>query len=215
MAQGQRGPGMEGWVARWYEKSTQKYDREFRELADEIASRLPKGSAVLEIAPGPGYLSVELAKRGLDVTALDISKTFIELCRGRAAAAGVSARFVEGDAAQMPFAESSFDFLICRAAFKNFSDPQGALREMWRVLRPDADGLIIDLRRDARMSDIVANIYGTHSSIFERLSGRMIFSTLRKRAYTPAEIERMLAQIPFSHTSVEADTIGMNVRLHR
>jgi ubiquinone/menaquinone biosynthesis C-methylase UbiE len=216
MAQGQRGPGMEGWVARWYEKSTKKYDPEFRELADQVAGSVRDGGAVLEVAPGPGYLAVELAKRGLDVTGLDISKTFVERGRERASSAGVDVQFVQGDAAHMPFGNGSFDFLVCRAAFKNFSDPEGALREMWRVLRPGADGLIIDLRRDAQMSDIVASLYSRHSaSLFEQLSGRMIFSTLRKRAYTAAEIEMMLSRVPFARASVERDPIGMSVHLHR
>ena len=43
---------------------------------------LPEGGDVLEVAPGPGFLSVEMAKTGrLRVTGLDISKTFVEIAR--------------------------------------------------------------------------------------------------------------------------------------
>ena len=55
--------------------------------------------------------------------------------------------FRQGDAAHMPIADGRYDFIICTAAFKNFTDPVGALREMCRVLRPGGKALIIDLRR--------------------------------------------------------------------
>ena len=48
----------------------------------------------------------------------------------------------------------SFDLIICRAAFKNFSEPLQALHEMHRVLKPGGKALIMDLRRDASLEDI-------------------------------------------------------------
>ena len=42
-----------------------------------------------------------------------------------------------------------FDFIINTAAFKNFADPVGVLREMYRVLKTNEKALIIDMRRDA------------------------------------------------------------------
>ncbi len=52
----------------------------------------------------------------------------------------------------MPFESETFDFLLCRAAFKNFTEPLQALREMCRVLKPGGRALIIDLRRDTSTS---------------------------------------------------------------
>ncbi len=78
------GLGMEGAIARWYEKNTARDMEEFRRLAGRIAGLLPAGSAVLEVAPWPGFLAVELARRGFAVTGLDISRTFIELGRRNA-----------------------------------------------------------------------------------------------------------------------------------
>src|SRR5579871_4436901 len=154
------GMGMEWAVARWYEKNTAKDMTEFQRLAERIAADVPAGSAVLEVAPGPGFLSVELAKRGFDVMGLDISKTFVELASNNAVKSGVQVRFEQGNVSQMPFANQHFDFVICRAAFKNFADPVGALNEMRRVLKPGGKGLIIDLRRDTSLSKIIASVYG-------------------------------------------------------
>jgi protein-L-isoaspartate O-methyltransferase len=60
------------------------------------------------------------------VTGLDISKTFVGLARKNAEKSGVHVRFEQGNASRMPFSDQSFDFLVCRAAFKNFADPIGA-----------------------------------------------------------------------------------------
>ena len=49
----------------------------------------------------------------------------------------------------MPFDSGSFDFVYCRAAFKNFSEPIRAIDEMNRVLKPGGKAVIVDLRKDA------------------------------------------------------------------
>ena len=64
MEKAYKGMGMEGSVARWYEKTTRKDYEEYRKLAARIAAGLPEGGDVLEVAPGPGFLSVEMAKTG-------------------------------------------------------------------------------------------------------------------------------------------------------
>src|ERR1700719_705668 len=59
-----RGISMEGGLATWYAKITRKDLCEFERLARELAKDLPVNARVLEIAPGPGYLSIALAKLG-------------------------------------------------------------------------------------------------------------------------------------------------------
>ena len=208
------GMGMEGWVARWYEKNTAKDMREFCRLADRIAGLVSAGSAVLEVAPGPGFLSVELAKRGLAVTGLDISKTFVALARNNAENSGVDVRFEQGNASKMPFADQSFDFLVSRAAFKNFADPVGALREMHRVLKPGGRGLIIDLRRDASMADIATYVDGLEVSWPNRLFMKLVFRyLLLPRAWRADAFAKMLEQIPFGNAEIIPNAIGMEVWL--
>ena len=48
---GYKGLGMEGVIARWYAKTTSKDMDEFRQLAAELAERLPDGGEVLEVVP--------------------------------------------------------------------------------------------------------------------------------------------------------------------
>ena len=213
MAKGYKGMGMEGSVARWYEKTTRKDMNQYQELAIRLEANLPAGSDVLEVAPGPGFLSIELARSGkLHVHALEISKTMVELTGRNAADAHVNVDIEQGNASAMPFAENSFDLLVCRAAFKNFSEPVKALKEMHRVLRSGGSGVIIDLRRDTPMSAIREYVNGIGIGRINRWMTLLTFRfMLLKRAYTRDEIEQMLAKVPFRRTEVHEVAIGMEV----
>jgi ubiquinone/menaquinone biosynthesis C-methylase UbiE len=210
-----KGMAMEGVIASWYARTTSRDRAEFERLAHRIASEVAPGARVLEVAPGPGYLAVALARLGVAVTGLDISASFVRIAAENARVAGVTAEFRQGDAAAMPFAAESFDFIVCRAAFKNFGDPAGALAEMHRVLRPGGRALIIDMRSttsDAEITDY-ANGYGRGA--LDRLTMRMIFRSLRKRAYAPQALDAMAAHVPFARRAITEDMIGMEVRLDK
>lgn len=142
---------IEGLMAKWYAANTGEMMKEYVDLARRVAGQLPEGSRVLEVAPGPGYFCIELAKLGsYSITGMDLSRTFVKMAAAKATEAGVQVQLVEGSASNMPFPRESFDFLLCRAAFKNFADPVGALKEMCRVLRPSGRALLIDLSREAQ-----------------------------------------------------------------
>ena len=166
---------------------------------------------MLEVAPGPGFLAVEMARGGrAHVTGLDISNTFVELGRKNAAAAGVQVDFRQGNASEMPFGENSFELLVCRAAFKNFSQPENALQEMRRVLRPGGTGVIIDLRRDVPMAEIERYVHGLDLGFWSRLFTTLTFRfMLLKRAYTAQELEKMLTPVGFTKVEVRAAPLGM------
>jgi ubiquinone/menaquinone biosynthesis C-methylase UbiE len=206
---------MEGMVAKWYASSTGKSMDEFTKLAQGVAEELPRGSSVLEVAPGPGYFCMELAKfRRYSITGLDISRTFVDIARRNAAIAGVRVEFRQGNASGMPFADNSFDFLLCRAAFKNFGDPVRALQEMCRVLKPGGRGVIIDLRHDAPMETINHHVDGMGLGAPSKLMTKLVFRfMLLKNAYTREQFEQMLAQANFSSTEIRAEDIGFEIRM--
>ena len=93
-----KGLPMEGMIATWYARNTGRDVRRFTDTARLVAGRVRPGGDVLEVAPGPGYLAIEMAKRGYSVTALDISKTFVRIARENAARNGVSVDVRQGNA---------------------------------------------------------------------------------------------------------------------
>jgi ubiquinone/menaquinone biosynthesis C-methylase UbiE len=209
-----KGMGMEGMIATWYAKNTGKSIAEFRDLAKRIAAQLRPGDRVLEVAPGPGYLAIELAPLGsYRITGLDVSRSFVRIASENAARARVEVDFHEGDAAALPFAADVFDLIVCRAAFKNFSDPVGALREMHRVLRPGGRALIIDMRSDASGESIADEVAKMHLGRIDAFLTRTTLSALRKRAYSKPDFERMVQATPFGRCDIAEQPIGFEVGL--
>jgi ubiquinone/menaquinone biosynthesis C-methylase UbiE len=208
-----RGIGMEGPIARWYTSTVRKHMEDYVDLAERISNALPENSRVLEVAPGPGYFSIELARRGnFRITGLDISETFVTIASENAMRAGVAIDFQQGDAAQMPLKDSSFDFILCRAAFKNFSDPVGALREMRRVLDGDGRALVIDMRRDASMGDIDTFISQHHHG-FDAIVNRIIFRFLVRRAYSEQEFREFIRASGFTNFAINRGFSGFEITL--
>jgi ubiquinone/menaquinone biosynthesis C-methylase UbiE len=210
-----KGLAMEGLIASWYANNTKGDIRSYWQCARSIADRLSPGSSVLEVAPGPGYLAIELAKLGpYRVTGLDISTSFVRIARENARRAGVEIDFRQGDAAHMPFAGDSFDFVVCRAAFKNFTDPVGALDEIHRVLRPGGRASIFDLRKEAAPEDIDAEVRGMGMSWLNSLLTRWTFRfMLLKTAYSRDALEQMVARSRFAEGEIRCDGIGFDLRL--
>jgi len=214
---GYRGLGMEGWIARWYTTNTGKDMQQYKVLAEKLAERLPAGSRVLEVAPGPGYLAIELAKRGgYHVSGLDISATFVAIAKKKAAEQRIAVDFRQGNAAAMPFADGSFDFLICRAAFKNFAQPVNALKEMCRVLVPGGRALIIDLRRDLSWRELSQAVDGMGMSAINRAFTKLAFRfMLIRRAYTKQEFQALIAQSGFKACEVQESGTGLEIELQK
>ena len=208
---------MEGSVARWYANLTKKSLDDFKTLARRTAELLPAGSRVLEVAPGPGYFAIELAKLGqYEITGLDISETFVGIARANAVQAGVNVDFQRGNASGMPFDDQSFDFILCRAAFKNFTDPLGALQEMHRVLKPGGRAMIIDLRKDASWSSIKKAADGMHLGPVDGIITKLTFKfMLLPRAYTKRLFEQLISQTHFRKIQIEEDLIGLEILLRK
>jgi ubiquinone/menaquinone biosynthesis C-methylase UbiE len=211
----QKGLPMEGLIASWYARQTGRDIEEFRQVARRIAAHLNSGSRVLEIAPGPGYLAIELTRlTGGSVTGVDISRSFVRIAEENARTAGVHVGFEVGDAADLPFPDEQFDFIVCRAAFKNFSRPLVALNEMHRVLKRGGIALIIDLRKD--FSPQAVRDYVRGRGVLNAFIVRTIFSTvLKKRAYTEESLTRLVAQSQFGQGEIRLDPIGFELWLHK
>lgn len=208
---------MEGAIAKWYAGLTAKSIDDFRALARRTAEQLPPEATVLEVAPGPGYFAIELAKLGnYRITGLDISETFVEIARTNATKARVEVDFRRGNASAMPFDDETFDFLLCRAAFKNFNEPKRALEEMHRVLKPGGQALIIDLRKDASKESIAEAVDSMHLSAINSVITKLTFRfMLLKRAYTKAALEGLILETPFRHFGIQEGLTGLEIFLKR
>jgi ubiquinone/menaquinone biosynthesis C-methylase UbiE len=90
------------------------------------------GQHLLEVASGPGHLSGRAAERGAEVEALDFASTMVD----RARASYPEVDFREGDAENIDCADNMFDGVVCAFGLLHLGDPDRAIHEAFRVLRP-------------------------------------------------------------------------------
>jgi SAM-dependent methyltransferase len=96
------------------------------------AVRLQPGTRLLDVATGPGALAAEAASRGARPFGIDLSPQMIELARRLHPAI----EFREADVEHLPFAEDTFDAVVCAFGLGHFPRPEAALAECARTLRP-------------------------------------------------------------------------------
>ena len=124
---------LEGW-----ERLGSGYQQWFTELTSQAAEALLsgtnviEGSTVLDVATGPGIVARAAVDRGAKATGVDFSESVVQLARQACPAVD----FQHADAEALPFAEDNFDAVVINFGMLHFPDPEKALAEAHRVLRP-------------------------------------------------------------------------------
>jgi ubiquinone/menaquinone biosynthesis C-methylase UbiE len=104
---------------------------------------------VLDVACGPGFLTMAFARAAARADGLDATDAFLAHARAEAESRGLrNVEFRSGDAENLPFDDGGFDVVACRAAFHHFEHPERVLAEMKRVAKPGARMLIADMLTD-------------------------------------------------------------------
>ena len=121
----------------------------FEPYAKLLAERcaLLKPSRILETAAGTGIVTraVHRAAPGAQVVATDINPAMLEFAADALRSKNVS--FRPADAENLPFAEGSFDLVLCQFGVMFFRDKIRANREARRVLRPNGHYLLVTFNR--------------------------------------------------------------------
>jgi ubiquinone/menaquinone biosynthesis C-methylase UbiE len=186
---------------------------EMKEEAKEVAAHIKDEDSVVEVAAGPGYLSIELAKLGkYKITGMDISKDFVAIAARNAKEAGVDIDFLQGNASSMPFPEKTVNFIICVLAFKNFKEPLTCLNEFYRVLKPGGIALIMDLNRNASI-DAMKRFVKTFG--LKGINASIASIIQRHGAYTKKEFETFISQTEFKDCNIEDSKMGFSVYLRK
>ncbi len=194
-----------------------QYDEMQRTLRDrgwiETPSLLKHGitnGQVLEIGYGPGYLGLEWLKQTKDtlLVGLDISPDMQALAQRNAQSYGLSARtqYRLGSCDKLPFNDNTFDAVFTNGSMHEWAIPCSAFDEIWRVLKPGGRYFISDLRRD--MNRLMHAFLWLSVRPAEMRPG---LGTSIGAAYTPLELETMLAKTCLKEGRVEGNMIGMEI----
>ena len=105
-------------------------------IAARFPGRAPEEIRVLDIATGPGFFAIILARAGYRVTAVDLTPSMLEMARQNAGETADLIDFLEMDAEALAFPDGTFDVIVTRNLTWNLPHPAEAYREWHRVLRP-------------------------------------------------------------------------------
>ena len=120
-------------------RETSNWEHLYTDILDKEVKR------ILNVGCGPGTEAILLAKMGYEVTALDFSPQMIEYTKENAKLHNVSIKTVIGDAEDLPFEGDCFDAIVSNYAMWAIPNPQKAMEEWHRVLRPGGEVAYIDV----------------------------------------------------------------------
>ena len=130
-----------GRYDRWYQsRRGALYDRVEKRAMDRLLPDASKGKRLLDIGCGTGHWSVYFARRGFDVTGVDISERMIRVARAKD---NFGSRFQVADAQNLPFADDQFDVAAAVTVIEFATHPKRVVAEMARCVKKRTGTLAI------------------------------------------------------------------------
>ena len=96
-----------------------------------------RGKRVLDIAVGSGFSAVTFARFGAEVFGIDITDYAIEQTKKNFELRGLKGTILKMDAQKLDFPDNYFDFISAHGCLMHMPDTQGAVNEIYRVLKPE------------------------------------------------------------------------------
>lgn len=158
---------------------------------------LGPGGRALDVGCGTGRLTLELARRvGPDgaVVGVDFCPAMLERAREyvRRSPHGGSVRFVTGDADALPFADAGFDCAVMGFALRAVPDPERALAEMVRVVKPG--GRVVNLELAKPVVPGFRRVYAAYLARLVPLVGRLGAGRAEPYAYLARSVREFMHQ---------------------
>ena len=143
---------VKAFAKEYWEKSAVRYnkahqlEREHASWKEFLKTIIPPeaGLEVLDVGTGTGAIALPLAATGHKVTALDLTAEMVEKAKVNAGRRGLTIDFRIGDAENLPFEDNTFDAVINKWLLWTLPNPEKAISEWRRVLKPGGRLIIID-----------------------------------------------------------------------
>ncbi len=143
---------------------------------------------VLDVGCGTGFLSLLFAKEGHKVTGVDIATNMLEKGKQKAKERGYIIDFHIEDAESLSFKDDSFDLVVNRFLISNISNPNKALIEWKRVLKPDGKLAIIEGEWKKRLYQNEFSEIDDSIPFYKGVSGEKLKSVMEKNFFQHVEL---------------------------
>jgi ubiquinone/menaquinone biosynthesis C-methylase UbiE len=200
------------WMAGDYDRFSRYMEPDARVFYEDLD--VPAGCRLLDVGCGSGQLALLAARDGVDVTGVDIAPNLIERAQARARAEGLNARFIEGDAEDLPFEDGSFDVVTSLVGAMFAPRPELVARELLRVCSPGGTIAMANWTREGFVGEMFSTfakfiapsgmpapvLWGDETVVRQRLGHGVSSMALRRRLYTftypfpPAEVVEFFRQ---------------------
>jgi SAM-dependent methyltransferase len=166
---------------------------------------------VLDVGCGAGFPLVELAERlgsSSEVHGIDLWRTAVERARAKIARRGVTnANALVGSADQLPYEDRSFDLVVSNLGINNFAEPERAMRECHRVLKPGGR-IVIATNVEGTMNELYTELRRAFQELGVRDAGARVDRLVSART-SMMRLERLLGDSRFSLVLVRASEFSM------
>ena len=146
---------------------------------------------LLDVATGTADFAIEAVRMGLDVhvSGVDISAGMLEVGREKVAARGWHDRIelIQGDSVSLPFDDHTFDAYTVAFGVRNFEDLQGGLRDMLRVLKPGAMGLVLEFSKPKHFP--IKQVFGLYFKYIMPTVGKWVSKDPSAYTYLPESVQ--------------------------
>ncbi len=182
--------------AKGYNKSVASRDgRKGKKAWQDFLKTLfgPEKLTILDVGTGPGIMALLLAGLGHTVTGVDISAEMLAIARENAVRTGFPVSFIHSDAEELPFADESFDAVINRHLLWTLLEPEKALAEWKRVLKPQGKLVIID-------GNWYPNLEGSlKNKIWRFLAASLVLLTEKRNPFVSHYSSELKLRLPLAY----------------
>ncbi|MEC7477230.1 MAG: bifunctional demethylmenaquinone methyltransferase/2-methoxy-6-polyprenyl-1,4-benzoquinol methylase UbiE [Bacteroidota bacterium] len=179
-----------------------------RMLREESPSKL------LDVATGTADFAIEAVRMGLDVnvTGVDISAGMLDVGREKIAARGWDDKIelIQGDSVALPFEEDTFDAYTVAFGVRNFEDLQGGLKDMLRVLKPGALGLVLEFSKPKHFP--IKQVFGLYFKYIMPTVGKWVSKDPSAYTYLPESVQAFPEGEAFLDQMREAGYLDVQAR---
>lgn len=185
----------------------------------QAVKRIKPVEHILDVAIGTADLAIEILRqeKALQITGIDLSKEMMAIGQNKCTKKSLDVQFVYANAQHMPFEADCFDAVTCAYGCRNFQNLDEGLSEMYRVLKPDGQLVIIEFSYPNNI--FVRASYDWYFTRIMPTLGRMLSKDKTAYSYLNHSVKNFcwgedfiqhLKQVGFVNAQFQTQTFGIS-----